>query len=393
MDTGNPHPLCSGNGSEESSVKCSAGAGENLDLQRFAKDSPTGARTEDATDKRRRDAREKGQVAKSMDVVTAVVLLVGFYSMYVSWGYLLSELRGMMAYSFGEMAHLTLEPSRVLAISGFYMEFFARIAGPVAFATFIAALLANVAQVGILVTSEPIVPKLDRLNPLEGFKRLFSLRSVVELVKSVIKLVIIGYLPYKEIKSTFGDFYNMIPMNFNVVASGLGWQIFKIAMEIGAVLFILAIIDYAYQKWEFEDSLKMSKYDIRQERKEMEGDPKIKSEIRRRQMEMAFKRMMSAVPEADVVITNPTHYAVALKYDYGTGAGTAPEVVAKGKDLIARRIIELAQGSDVPVRRDPPLARRLYKLCEVGDSIPAELFPAVAEVLAFVYNLKGRQLS
>lgn len=366
---------------------------EAIDLQRFAKDSPTGARTEEATDKRRRDAREKGQVAKSMDLVTAILLLVGFYSLYLACGYIMGEIRGMMTYSFREMGNFEIEVSSVQGIMMFYLEFFAKIAGPVAGAAFLAALLANVAQVGFLVTSEPLTPKMDRLNPIEGFKRLFSLRSIVELIKSIIKLVVIGYLPYKEIKGTFGDFYNMLPMDFNVIADGLGWQIFKIAMEIGGVLFVLALFDYAYQKWEYEDSLKMSKYDIRQERKESEGDPKIKSEIRRRQMEMAFKRMMSAVPEADVVITNPTHYAVALKYDYGTGSGTAPEVVAKGKDLIAKRIISLAEENGVAVRRDPPLARRLYKLCEVGDMIPAELFPAVAEILAYVYNLNGKQLS
>lgn len=361
-----------------------------LDLQRFAKDSPTGARTEAATDKRRREAREKGQVAKSMDLITAFVLIAGFASMYFFAGFLMRELEVMMRFTFSEMRHWELSPAFSTGLVRMYTEVFFLAFVPIGAAVLFAALVGNLTQIGFLVTTETIKPNIEKLNPIEGFKRIFSFRSVVELLKSLAKLAIIGYMPYREIVDRFGDFYNLVPMQVFVTWKYLAELIFKISMEIGFVLLILGLIDYGYQKWEYEESLKMSKYDIRKERKETEGDPKIKGEIRRRQMEMAFKRMMSAVPEAAVVITNPTHYAIALKYDFRNGSTEAPEVVAKGRDLIAQRIKEIAGEHNIPIHRDPPLARELFRLCEVGDIIPEELYHSVVEVFIFVLNL-GRK--
>lgn len=362
-----------------------------LDLQRFAKDSPTGARTEAATDKRRREAREKGQVAKSMDLITALVLIAGFSSMYLFAGFMMKELEGMMRFTFSEMRHWELSPNFSGGLVRMYMEGFSLAFIPIGGSVLFAALVGNLVQIGFLVTAETVTPKIEKLNPIEGFKRIFSLRSIVELIKSLAKLVIVGYMPYREIVERFGEFYNMVPMQVQMSWGILAELIFKISMEIGFVLLILGLIDYGYQKWEYEESLKMSKYDVRKERKETEGDPKIKGEIRRRQMEMAFKRMMSAVPEAAVVITNPTHYAVALKYDFKNGAMDAPEVVAKGKDLIAQRIKEIAGEHDIPIHRDPPLARELFRLCEVGDVIPEELYHSVVEVFIFVLNLSRKE--
>ena len=246
---------------------------------------------------------------------------------------------------------------------------------------------ASMLQVGFNFTLEPLMPKFDKINPLSGFQRLFSKRSLVELIKSFIKIGVVGYFIYRFIvketaqlpKLIFQDLIDTLPL-----ASSL---IIDLAFQIGAVILILAIIDYFYQWWEHNESLKMSKEEIKQEFKQAEGDPQLKGKIKERQRAMAMQRMMQEVPKASVVITNPTHFAVALRYEKDM---TAPVIVAKGQDFLAQRIKTLAQEHGVNIVENKMLARSLYRAVEVGDEVPPELYQAVAEVLAHVYRLKKR---
>ena len=233
-------------------------------------------------------------------------------------------------------------------------------------------------------------PKWEKLDVIKGLKRLVSVRSLVMMVRDTLKLFIVGFVAYKAISSEFENFF-LLP---DLTTMAMGMTMVKlaivIALKIGGAILVLAVLDYAYQKYEFEKSIRMSKQELKDEFKDTEGSPQIKSRVRQIQREMARKRMMGAVPDADVVITNPTHLAVALKYN--TDEMTAPYVVAKGERLLALKIKEIALEHDIPVFEDRPLARALFKTCEVGTMVPASLFRAVAEVLAYVYRLKGKAL-
>lgn len=226
---------------------------------------------------------------------------------------------------------------------------------------------------------------------MEGLKKaVFSLKTIVELAKSIFKIIVIGYFPYRTISGSIILFATMPRMELEVIISIIVSLIARIVFQVCLVLLILAIFDFTYQKWEHEKNLMMSKYDIKQERREMEGDPRVKVEQRRRARRMMMRAMMESVPKADVVLTNPTHLAVALKYDPDNPRYKAPYIVAKGAGLIAAKIKEIAREHDVPVIENKPLARTLYYSYDIGDEIPPELFNAVSEILAFVYKMKGR---
>jgi flagellar biosynthetic protein FlhB len=360
-------------------------SGIPLDLQRFAEDSPTGARTEPATDKRRRDARQKGQVAKSMDIVTALVLICGFCSLYGFRTYINNEISNILTFSFRQMPYMEFDLAQMPMILKFYITSFFKAIAPLWIGIMAGAFFGNLFQIGFLFTTETLKFNIEKLNPIAGVKRIFAMRSIVELLKSLLKLAAVSYLPYQEIRARFGDFYNMIPQDINVVSTNIGWLIFKISIQIGTVLFILALLDYGYQKYDYEENLKMSKYDVKKERKEQEGDPMIKSKIRQLQMEYAMQDLMKAVPESDVVITNPTHISVALKYDRQAG-NSAPVIMAMGADFMAARIREIARDYEVPLHEDKPLARKLYADCKVGDMIPEDLFTAVVEVYKYLHK-------
>jgi flagellar biosynthetic protein FlhB len=232
------------------------------------------------------------------------------------------------------------------------------------------------------------MPNLNKLNPLEGFKRLFSKTAFVELVKSIFKIGIIGYVIYDYLKGNIEVVPELLNMNIESSAVFIGNTIINIGIRAAAVLLILSIFDYAYQIWDYEKSIRMSKQEIRDEYKEIEGNPQIKSKIKEKQRQLALRRMMAEVPNADVIITNPTHFAVAVRYD--ANASDAPQVIAKGKDLIAQKIKETAKENKVPIVENKPLAQALYKSVEIGENIPSELYKAVAEVLAYVYSLRDR---
>jgi flagellar biosynthetic protein FlhB len=357
-----------------------------IDLQLFAEDDGTGEKTESATPRRREEARKKGQVFKSTDLNSAVILLVGTAAIIATFPYMTEQLRQyttlyLLDRSLNEFtnAYACMLINETILLLG-------KMIMPVMGACFVAALLITYFQVGFVFSGESLIPKLERLNPVEGFKRIFSRRALVELVKSILKVVITGYIVYSVIRKNFYIFPRLVDMELGATASAISSIFMEMAIKVGIVFVLIGIIDYLYQWYEYEKSLKMSKYDIKQEYKQIEGDPHIKSRQRQIQREVAMRRMMAEVPKADVVITNPTHFAVALKYD--SSQMTAPEVVAKGQDFMALKIREVAREHEVSIVENPPLARLLYSSVEIGDVVPEDLYQAVAEVLAFVYKQK-----
>ena len=249
------------------------------------------------------------------------------------------------------------------------------------------AVSVSILQVGFSFNPDTIMPQFSRINPISGFGRIFSKRSLVELIKSLLKITVVGYFIFRFIQKETLRIPSLmmaeIPDSFALLAG----IIYDLAFQIAMVILVLAILDYGYQWWEHMQNLKMSKQEVKEEMKQTEGNPQIKSKIREKQRAIATRRMMAEVPKADVVVTNPTHFAVALKYESGM---EAPTVVAKGADFIAQRIREIAKENDVVIVENKPLAQALFKNAEVGDPIPPDLYKAVAEVLAYVYRLKRK---
>ncbi len=345
-------------------------------------------RTEEATTRRREKAREDGKVAKSQELNSAAILLLGFLTIYMMGPHLAAQTKAMMSHTLTNIASIASSDVSFVKIFGDYMLTFFQIVGPIFAVLAVIAFGINVAQVGFKITPKSLEPKFEKLNPLQGLKRLFAVRSLVDLTRNVIKLMIIGFVAYKAIESEFDTFFLLPDQTVAEFAGAMGTLALTLGMKIGAIVLIIAVLDFMYQRYEFEKSIRMSKQEIKEEYKDTEGSPQLKARVRQIQREMTRKRMMAAVPEADVVVTNPTHLAVALKYEPGTA--TAPYVVAKGERLIAQKIKDLAREHNVPVIEDKPLARALYKMCDIGDAVPEKLYRAVAELLAYVYRLKGK---
>jgi flagellar biosynthetic protein FlhB len=253
----------------------------------------------------------------------------------------------------------------------------------------IAGLAGNVLQVGFEIHSEALSLKFNKLNPVTGLKKLVSLQSLVELAKGIAKIIVVSAVAYGVVSRHLQQFPGLMQQDISQVLVFVAKVSFEIGFYVCLSLILLAVLDFAYQRWQHEKNLRMTKQEVKDERKQTEGDPKIKARIRRIQMEMAYRRMMAAVPEADVVITNPTHLAIALRFDGKTMI--APRILAKGAGFVAERIRQVAGENDVPVVENKPLAQALYKMVDIGDFIPVELYRAVAEVLAYVYRLKGLQ--
>ncbi|MEE9518450.1 MAG: flagellar biosynthesis protein FlhB [Candidatus Adiutricales bacterium] len=344
-------------------------------------------KTEKPSAKKRQEARKKGQVPKSIEVNSVAVLMAGLFVLYFTSGHIYQELSGIMADSFSEAGQIAMgnpDFHKLLVGKGRQV---ATILAPVMLAVFCAALLANFFQVGLLFSSDSITPKLSRLSPLKGFSRIFSLQSLMTLFKSLSKMIIIASTAFFIVKSesdTVMGLGQLNPEQIGLFALGIAFKIFLLTSWI---MVVLAIIDFAFQKWQSERDLRMSREEVKEETKQTEGDPHVRARIRAIQRDLARRRMMSAVPEADVVVTNPIHLAVALKYDISET--DAPLVTAKGQGLIAERIKKLAGENDIPIIEDKPLAQGLYRSVEVGEVIPIEFYQAVADVLAYVYQVKG----
>ena len=346
----------------------------------------SGERTESATPRRREKAREEGQVAKSNELNGAVVLLIGMTMLLALTGHFAQVLGRNSSYLFSQ-AHLlrvdNLFGLRSMLVGN--LEVLAAALGPLLLALLVTAFGVNVAQVGLQIAPAALTPKLNKLNPITGMKKFFQKKAFFELAKNVAKIGVIGLISYLTISTLIGGLTAVPLLTLpKIVAVGQAGFIELMAKLLG-FMFLLAIIDWIWQKRQFEDSIKMSKHEVKQENKDIEGDPQIKARIRGMQMEMARKRMLVDVPTADVVVTNPTHYAVALKYEAGA---VAPKVVAKGTDNLAEVIKKIARKARVPVIENRSLARTLYRQVNLGDLIPDSLYKAAAEVLAYVYRLR-----
>ena len=354
-----------------------------LDLQYFS-----GEKTEKATPKKKQDSRKKGQVAKSQDVNTAIVLLAVFFLLFLLGGYMKNIVLEIYEIAFVQYIGMPLTEKSIQVIFIQMLELSAQLLLPVMTAAVIGGVISNYVQVGFLYTTETLQFKLSKINPIQGFKRIFSWRAIVEFLKSILKIALVGILVYLVIRSQIEEILILSQKSIGAALATLADIVVKVGLLATLLLLLLGILDYFYQKYDHEKNLRMSKQDIKDEYKNIEGDPLIKSKIKQRQREMAMQRMMAEVPNADVVITNPTHYAIAIKYD--ESKMDAPFVVAKGVDFVAQKIKFVAKENDVVMVENRPLARALYDQTEIGQGIPEDFFKAVAEILAFVYKSKGK---
>jgi len=344
-------------------------------------------KTERATPRKREEARKKGEVAKSRELPSVAVLLSGLITLTLFGSYIYSHIQVIMIETFSLLTLNDLSVPDFLVFGQKMINLFILTISPLLVAVFITAILSNIIQVGFILSGESIKPKLSKLDPIKGLGRLFSKQSFMELFKSLLKLAIVGGIAYLTIKAEMKNIPLLGDMELNSIISYILLTIFKIFVRCTMAMIFLVVIDYAFQKWDYEKRMKMTKKEIKDEFKRAEGDPLVKSRIRSIQMEMARKRMMHEVPRADVVITNPTDLAVALKYD--SSVMEAPKLLAKGSARIAKRIKELAEKHDIPIVENKELAQSLYSLVEIGQKIPPILYQAVAEVLAYIYKLKG----
>jgi len=354
-----------------------------MDLQFFA-----GEKTEKATPKKREDERKKGKVARSQDVNTAILIFFCLLCLYVFGGPMLEVLTKIYEHTFTEFIHWEVTPATIEQIfSGAAIQVLLMLA-PIALIGMMAGVCANLLQIGFLFTTDPLKFDLKKIDPIKGMKRIFSVRALVELLKSLLKVSCIGTVAFGIIWFYKDNLLMTGFLNAEGALSFFGNLTIIIGISAVIVLFILAVFDYAYQRYDYEKNMRMSKQDIKDEFKNMEGDPLVKSQRQQRQKEISSKRMMSEVPNADVVITNPTHYAIALKYD--EEKAHAPYVLAKGADEIAEKIKEVAKKNDVITVENRKLTQSLYRVIEIGDVIPEEFYQAVAEILAYVYRMEKK---
>ncbi|TDS34716.1 flagellar biosynthesis protein FlhB [Halanaerobium congolense] len=347
-------------------------------------DGGTGEKTEEATPRRKKEAREKGNVAKGKEISQVFTLLASFLMLYFLMQQMIFTVIREFRFYFSE---LIISPFSINNAYNILMAAFSktvRIIAPIMIVSAAAGVLVNFLQIGPLFTSKPLVPDFKKIDPIKGAKNLFSLKSLMELFKSLFKLFVIAAIAYNILSQNIDIFERSIHQDLTQSIVVLSSLISQIAFSIIAALIILGIIDLLYQRWQHNKDLKMSKYEVKQERKEMEGDPMINQQRKQRQREISMNRMMSSVKDADVVITNPTHIAVALKYDLDEM--DAPEIIAKGEGFVAQKIKEKAREAEVEIVENKPLARSLNSMTEIGDQVPVELYQAVAEILARIFK-------
>ncbi|UFJ42141.1 flagellar biosynthesis protein FlhB [Brevibacillus humidisoli] len=354
-----------------------------VDLQFFA-----GEKTEKATPQKKKDARKKGQVAKSSEFAPALNISLVFLFLLLGGPWMLDSLLQIIRESLVTYSRWQINEENLSVLTYQVTYEAVKVVGPIMLVSLVVGLGANYLQVGPLFTLEPLKMKLEKIDPIQGAKRILSLRSLVELCKAIFKISIGLYIAYLILWSAKDELIQLSLKSIDAVLGFTAWEVLKLGVFIGLLLVILAVLDYIYQRYEYEKNLRMSKQDIKDEFKRMEGDPLIKSKIKERQRQMAMRRMMQEIPNADVIITNPIHFAVAIRYDADTMS--APTVIAKGQDYLALKIKEIAKKHRIITMENKPLARALYSQVDVGQQIPEELFKAVAEILAYVYKLQGK---
>ncbi len=348
-----------------------------------------GEKTEQPTAKKKNKARSEGQVAKSQEVGTAFLFVSVFFALSKFAPGMLDKMQGVYRYNFGLISNID-NVFTVNFISRLVSGMFLRaltIALPLMTVALVVGVITNLVQVGWHPTFKPIRPKFSKLNPIKGLKRLFSLQSVINLFKSIAKLVVIVITIYYIVREEIHKIPGLMSLALLEAVVYVGRLVIRMGINVGLLFMFIAALDYAYTRYKHNKQMKMSKHEVKEEMKQAEGNPQIKGKIRQKMREASFRRMMQSIPNADVIITNPTHYAVAIHYD--KAKGEAPVVVAKGVDFLAKRIKEMAKENGVEIVENVQLARTLYATVDVGRPIPPELYQAVAEVLAFVYKLKN----
>ena len=362
------------------------------DLQFFAKDGPGGEKTEEPTSKKLDDARKEGQVAKSKELGNALGLTAFFLVLRYGVGSIGRQFLEMFSVIYGKIPDLvTLVDGEIpiTAIDSMMFNVILQIViilAPVLIIGLIVALVGDLLQVGWHPTSKPLKPKFSNMNPIKGVKRIFSKDKIMELIVSVAKIAVIIYVAYSMLKDKLGVLLLLYDIPFQQAIFTMGEMTIDMGLKISYIYLVLGLLDFGYHKWKFRTDMKMTKQEIKDEYKNSEGDPHTKGKIKQKMREVSQRRMMQDLPKADVVITNPTHFAVAIKYDQDVAE--APIVIAKGQDYLAQRIKETAKENNIEIVENKPLARMLYHNVDIGGVIPPELYQAVAEVLAFVYNLK-----
>jgi flagellar biosynthetic protein FlhB len=352
----------------------------------------TGEKTEKATPKKRKKARDEGQVAKSQEASTAAMLIFGFFSLSFFAGLMLNGILDLFTYHgyfFSPNMLDSLNRHDTARHVAWLLFRIIMISLPMFMVMLVVGLVVNLRQVGWNPTLKPLRPKFSKLNPLKGFKRIFSLQSLVNFVKSMLKLMFVGAVVYYVLASEINVIPMFLDMQFLEAVRYIGDLVITLGISIGVLFILIAVLDYGYTRWKHEKDIKMTKHEVKEEWKQAEGNPQVKAKIKQKMREVSMRRMMKNVPNADVIITNPTHYAVALKYDM-KGVGGAPILVGKGVDFLAKRIRETAIENDIPIVENPPLARAIYADVEVDQEIPEELYVAVAEIMAYVFKLKGK---
>ena len=343
-------------------------------------------KTEQATPRRREKAREKGDVPKSRELTSLLPIWTIFIYMLFG-GALFSSLLGYLGNSLHRAVTLRVTETTVMNVFRADTMHIAMLVLPLFVVILMVVLIVHFIQTGFLISTVPLSPDLSKLNPLQGIKRMFSINTLYETVKGLFKVTVLGLILYLILKKEVFSIPLLVDMDVTNIMQFSFSQIRKMVLISALVLTVFAAVDFAYQRWQYARNLRMSKQEIKEEQKEVEGSPMVKARIRSIQREMARRRMMQEVPRADVVVTNPTHFAVALRYD--TGKMGAPRVIAKGANLIAAKIREIAKDSGVPVFEDKPLARALYAL-DINQEIPEAFYKAVAAILAAVYKMKGK---
>ena len=365
-----------------------------LNLQFFAEDGPGGEKTEEPTSKKLEDARKEGQVAKAREIANGLGIFALFLVLQFwvgSMGKSFMELFELIYAEIPDTVSLIGNPIPEAAMSRLFqyaVTLILKIVLPIFLIGFLVAFISDYVQVKWKPTAKPLQPKFNKLNPVSGFKKIFSMNSLVELIKSIAKILIIFFVSYSFLKDKWRYLFFLYDMDIMAAVALTGDTVIGLGIRIAAVYMILAMADFAYQKYKFHKDMKMTKQEVKEEYKNQEGNPEIKGKIRQKMREVSQRRMMQSLPQADVVITNPTHYAVAIKYDQEEAP--APIVIAKGEDYLAQKIKEVARENDIEIVENKPLARMLYANVDIGAQIPPELYQAVAEVLAFVYHAKGK---
>lgn len=347
-----------------------------------------GERTEQATDTRRDEFRRRGQVAMTRELGTALIFLISAGLVYILSRYFLTHINEVFDRTYGDQLVQTVRSGELTDTFKFVGLKLVFLLGPVFLISLVIGVASQVVQTGFLQIEDALSPDLNKLNPLNALGRIFSMRGVAELLKSILKMAIVFMSMYFLLKGEVKQIPYLSGYSIEQILSYMGTIIFKLLMGTGIFMLVLALADYFFQRWQIEKDMMMTKQEIKEEMKSREGDPLIKARIRKIQRDVASRRMMQDVPKGDVVITNPTHIAVVLRY---SDKLPAPQLIAKGADIMAEKIKEIAKQHNIPILENKPLARTIFKTMKIGQVIPRELFVAVAEVLSYVFRLRRKK--